>query len=63
MLLVPFSQGGKTALMMASEKGHPEVVRALLNAGANKEAKAQVSATRKGEGSMGSIGRIGEPRN
>ena len=58
LLLVPYMQGGgqlllrrlleagkqcgSTALMMASEEGNPGVVRVLLAAGANKEAKDTV---------------------
>ena len=39
---VPCSQFSQTALILASEKGHDAVVRALLAAGANTEAKDQV---------------------
>ena len=38
-----FAQGGRTALMHASEGGHLGVVRALLAAGADVGAKSDVS--------------------
>ena len=41
-LLEAGKQCGSTALMMASEEGNPGVVRVLLAAGANKEAKDTV---------------------
>ena len=44
-LLVRFvSQDGATSLIWASNKGHLEVVKALLAAGSDKEAKDNVSA-------------------
>ena len=46
MLLPPCAQDGETALTEASMNGRLEVVRALLAAGADKEAKGQVSGWR-----------------
>ena len=40
--LPTFAQNGRTALMHASKAGHLRVVRALLSAGADKEAKCDV---------------------
>ncbi len=45
-------QDGQTALMKASAKGHAECARLLLDAGADKEAKANVRAS-AGGGSFG----------
>ena len=45
-LLEAGKQCGSTALMMACEEGNPRVLRALLVAGANKEAKDMVRAGR-----------------
>ena len=39
-----FALFGKTPLIWAAEKGHREAVLALLNAGADKDAKNKVSA-------------------
>lgn len=45
-------QFGETALIRASRNGHPEVVKALLAAGANKAAKDKVGGrVRAGKGS------------
>ena len=41
-LVIACAQTGEMALMMASGHGHVEVVRALLAAGADKEAKDKV---------------------
>ena len=38
------SQDGYTALIMASSKGNPEVVKTLLAAGADKDAHVNVSS-------------------
>ena len=38
------TQKGKTALTWAAEKGHTEIVRALLAAGADTNLQNQVSA-------------------
>ena len=43
MYTVCVSQGGWTALISASDMGHLEVVKALLEAGADKEVKGNVS--------------------
>ena len=43
LLLLPCVQDGWTILMEASKKGHLEVVQVLLAAGADKEAKSDVS--------------------
>ena len=45
-LLESGEECGFTALMMASNGGDPRVVRALLAAGANKEAKDEVGGGR-----------------
>ena len=42
---VTLVQGGATPLHIAADDGHLEVVKALLAAGANKEAGTQVSGT------------------
>ena len=43
MELNALSQDGSTGLILASSEGHLEVVKALLDAGADKEARDQVS--------------------
>ena len=42
MELNALSQDGSTGLILASSEGHLEVVKALLDAGADKEARDQV---------------------
>jgi hypothetical protein len=41
-----YSQGGKTALMLASERGHAETVRVLVELGASVEAVDKVKISR-----------------
>ena len=43
MYLMSFLQGGWTALIQASDKGHKNVVQLLLAAGANIDAVSDVS--------------------
>ncbi len=49
------AQDGRTALMWAAEKGHADCARALLDAGADKNAVGKVRATRFAAGRCSSF--------